>query len=178
MRLALALALLTCCVGCDQATKRIAAETLSGKPPQSYFSNIFRLEYALNPGGFLSLGANLAPQLRFWVFTSFNVAILVGAVGVLAMRWTMDLVKFVAVVLFVAGGFGNLIDRVLQDGLVTDFVNIGIGPVRTGIFNVADVALTVGVLTLLVASRSTQDGRITSDALVEKAGGGQWTVDG
>jgi signal peptidase II len=156
MRLVLALALLTCCVGCDQATKYIATETLSGKPPKSYFSNIFRLEYALNPGGFLSLGGNLTPHLRFWVFMALNVAILVGTVYMLATRWNMHLIKFVAVVLLIAGGFGNLIDRVLQDGLVTDFANVGIGPVRTGIFNVADVALTVGALVLLITCRSTQ----------------------
>lgn len=74
MRLILALALLTCCVGCDQATKKIATATLCGKPPQSYFLNLntFRLEYALNPGGFLSLGANLAPHLRFWVIAELE----------------------------------------------------------------------------------------------------------
>jgi signal peptidase II len=156
MRLILALALLTCCVGCDQATKHIATETLCGKPPQSHFSNFFRLEYALNPGGFLSLGANLAPQLRFWVFAAFNVVLLLGSVYVLATKWDMHLVKFVAVVLFLAGGFGNLIDRALHNGFVTDFVNLGIGPVRTGIFNVADVAITAGVLALLITSRGTR----------------------
>jgi signal peptidase II len=36
--------------------------------------------------------------------------------------------------LLLAGGFGNLIDRVLHDGSVTDFLNVGIGPIRTGIF--------------------------------------------
>ncbi len=156
MRLILALALLTCCVGCDQATKHIATETLSGKPPQSYFSNIFRLEYALNPGGFLSLGANLTPQVRFWVFAVLNLVLLAGSVYVLATKWDMHMVKFVAVVLFVAGGCGNLIDRTLHDGFVTDFLNLGIGPVRTGIFNVADVAITAGAVALLIMSRGRQ----------------------
>jgi signal peptidase II len=156
MRLILALALLVCCVGCDQATKHIATESLSGKPPQSYFSNIFRLEYALNPGGFLSLGANLAPRLRFWGFSILNVVLLVGSVSVLATKWDMHVVKFVAVVLLLAGGFGNLIDRIFHNGYVIDFLNLGIGPVRTGIFNVADVALTAGAVALLITSRGTQ----------------------
>ncbi|HXW60355.1 MAG TPA: signal peptidase II [Myxococcota bacterium] len=39
-------------------------------------------------------------------------------------------------------------DRILQ-GSVTDFINVGIGPVRTGIFNIADVAILLGALGLM-----------------------------
>jgi len=56
-----------------------------------------------------------------------------------------------AVSLFFAGGIGNLIDRISHDGLVIDFINIGIGPVRTGIFNVADVAVMIGFFILFLA---------------------------
>ena len=49
----------------------------------------------------------------------------------------------VGLVLFVAGGASNWIDRVLS-GSVVDFLNVGIGPLRTGVFNVADVAIMVG----------------------------------
>ena len=159
MRLLLALALLTCCVGCDQATKHIATESLRGQPPRSYFLNTFRLEYARNPGGFLSFGGDLAPQFRFGLFAVLNVVFLAGTVYVLATRWEMHLARFVAAVLLLAGGSGNLIDRALQDGFVTDFLNVGIGPVRTGIFNIADVALTAGVLALLATCRSTEDAK-------------------
>ena len=48
-----------------------------------------------------------------------------------------------------AGGLGNLIDRVGQDGYVTDFLNVGVGSVRTGIFNVADLILMLGMAALL-----------------------------
>jgi signal peptidase II len=47
-----------------------------------------------------------------------------------------------------AGGLGNLIDRLAYGGYVVDFVNIGIGPLRTGVFNVADVGVVVGALML------------------------------
>ena len=42
-------------------------------------------------------------------------------------------VLFVSLAYILAGGVGNLIDRVFNDGLVTDFLNIGVGPLRTGI---------------------------------------------
>jgi signal peptidase II len=61
-----------------------------------------------------------------------------------------------AVALLFAGGVGNLIDRITSGGSVVDFINLGIGSVRTGIFNVADVAITVGVLILLSAASRPQ----------------------
>ena len=50
-----------------------------------------------------------------------------------------------------AGGVGNLVDRV-REGYVVDFLNMGIGPVRTGIFNVADVCIVVGMALLAWAT--------------------------
>jgi lipoprotein signal peptidase len=47
-----------------------------------------------------------------------------------------------------------LIDRVLNNGLVTDFLNLGIDHVRTGIFNVADIVGVLGVLIFLVFHKS------------------------
>ena len=51
--------------------------------------------------------------------------------------------------MFLAGGLSNLVDRIAM-GSVIDFLNIGIGPIRTGIFNVADVAIMAGIALLLV----------------------------
>jgi signal peptidase II len=153
MRLALAILLLVCCVGCDQSTKHVATKTLCGNPPLSCLSNTLRLEYALNPGGFLSLGSDFAPQVRCWFFVGFNAVFLVGIIYVLAAKWNMRLVNFVALVLVLAGGIGNMTDRVLHNGFVIDFLNLGIGCVRTGIFNVADMALTTGALVLVLTCR-------------------------
>lgn len=142
----LALAILVFCVGCDQATKRIATRTLRGEPPRSYLGDTLRLEYALNPGGFLSVGANLPPRARFWLFTVANSALLAGVAYVLARNWNMRIATFVALLFFFAGGIGNLIDRLWQNGLVTDFAVLSLGPFQTGIINVADVALSLGGL--------------------------------
>jgi signal peptidase II len=54
-----------------------------------------------------------------------------------------------AVSLFIAGGVGNLIDRIMHNGSVVDFLNVGIGPLRTGIFNFADVFVMGGSMLLL-----------------------------
>ncbi len=143
-RLLLAAVILATCLGCDQATKRIATQKLRDSPPRSYLSGAVRLEFALNPGGFLSLGSRLPPRLRFWAFTAISGTLLVAIACLLAMKWHMRLASFVPLVFVFAGATGNLIDRLTQDGLVTDFIILGIGPLRTGIFNVADVAITIG----------------------------------
>jgi signal peptidase II len=153
MRLAIAVLLLVCFVGCDQTTKYAATVTLRDSPPVSCLANTFRLEYALNPGGFLSLGGDLAPQVRFGIFAVLNTAFLAAIIGALVIHWNMRPVRFVALVLVLAGGIGNWIDRALNSGLVIDFLNLGIGPVRTGIFNVADMALMAGSTALLLTCR-------------------------
>jgi signal peptidase II len=64
--------------------------------------------------------------------------------------------RVVALALVAGGGISNLIDRLLYDGRVTDFLNVGIGGVRTGIFNVADMAIMAGALLLLVNMRASK----------------------
>jgi signal peptidase II len=143
-RLGLLLAVLVSCVGCDQVTKSIAARQLAALPRQSYLGDTVRLEFALNPGAFLGMGGSLGSGARFWGLTVINGALLAILAYVLITRWSMPPGNFAAWALILAGGIGNLIDRVGQHGLVTDFLNVGIGPLRTGIFNVADMAVTVG----------------------------------
>jgi signal peptidase II len=58
----------------------------------------------------------------------------------------------VALSLIAGGGLSNLIDRIAYGGYVIDFLNIGLGGLRTGIFNIADVAIMVGAISLIVRS--------------------------
>jgi signal peptidase II len=139
---ALLLLLLLGTIGCDQATKRWAHASLAQSAARSYLGNTFTLEYAENPGAFLSLGADWPPRARFVLFTSGAALLLVfGTVAL--MRHSASLVPIVGLILFLGGGMSNLVDRFTR-GTVIDFMNVGFGPLRTGIFNVADVAIMVG----------------------------------
>ena len=139
------------CVGCDQAAKAIARDALASSPPVSFFGGAVRFEYAENPGAFLSLGAGLPPRVRFLLGVVF-VALALAALLVFMLRSaSLSPGQKVGLSLIVGGGFGNLIDRVANDGHVIDFVSVGIGSLRTGIFNVADMAITAGVLVMLVS---------------------------
>lgn len=146
IRLILAVLILFSCIGCDQVTKSIATQTLQHSPPQSFLADTVRLEYVLNPGGFLSLGSNLPDDVRSWIFIGFNSCMMLALCAYLLLNLHMSFAVFVSVIFVLAGGVGNQIDRILNNGLVTDFINLGVGPLRTGVFNVADMAVTFGVI--------------------------------
>ena len=140
--------LLAATAGCDRVTKHYAMTTLAGAPSQSFLGDTVRLDYQENPGGFLSAGAGWNPQARTVVFQLANGAFLFGTL-LMAYRYKWSRLAAIGLILFVAGGLSNLIDRVAI-GTVIDFLNIGVGPWRTGIFNVADVAIMAGIAILIV----------------------------
>jgi signal peptidase II len=107
-------------------------------------------DMAPDPGAFLSLGAGLEAGPRFWLLTIGTGLLLISVVVVLVRRVDLRWSSFLALTLIVAGGAGNLWDRVAQ-GFVVDFVSLGLGPLRTGISNVADLAITAGAAWLVLA---------------------------
>lgn len=137
--------------GCDQATKRIAFDRLAGAPPVSLAGDAVRFELAANPGGFLSLGARLPGEARRLVFVVLVPATLLVVCALVLRSRTVSALAVTGLGLVVGGGIGNWLDRLLRDGAVTDFVSVGLGGLRTGIFNVADVAVMAGVALLLFA---------------------------
>ena len=156
-RLLLLILVLFSTVGCDQATKSAARTYLAGENALSFLGGIFRLHYAENPGAFLSLGARFSPQVQYWVFVVVVSAVLLGLLGYLvwaALREhdRLPTLVLVALSLFLGGGVGNLIDRLLYDGRVSDFMVIQVGSLSTGVFNVADMALMLALGLILVSS--------------------------
>jgi len=138
------------CIGFDQATKVMAKDYLASIGPLSYAGDLFRFYYTENRGAFLSLGALLPEGMRFWVFTILAGLVLSGIFIFVILSDERRLLPVVAYTLVVGGGLSNLIDRVLNDGAVVDFMNVGLGGLRTGIFNVADMAITAGVVLLML----------------------------
>jgi len=143
-------------IGCDRVTKHIAATTLSGTESRSFFADTIRLEYIENAGAFLSLGASWPAAVRTALFGIGNAALLL-ALTVVTMRLCWPRPALLGLALFVAGGASNLVDRITY-GKVIDFMNVGLGPLRTGIFNVADMAIMLGA-GIIVVSGYRADGR-------------------
>jgi signal peptidase II len=154
-RLILVTSLLVTCLACDRVTKAVAAAELPEGRRISLLGDLVRLERARNPGSFLGLGSELPRSARTVIFTWGVGALALGALAA-ALHRRASTRAAAGAALVAAGGLGNLWDRVTSGGLVTDFLNLGVGPLRTGVFNVADVAVMVGValLALLPARRA------------------------
>jgi signal peptidase II len=129
----------------DQISKIIARDLLHGGKEFIYLNQMIVFKHTENTGAFLSLGANLPEMYRIAIFV---ILVLVGLCYMLISTikdQKLSMAETICISLIIGGGYGNLIDRVFR-GSVTDFVNLGIGHLRTGIFNVADVAVTTGAI--------------------------------
>jgi signal peptidase II len=149
-KLFLLIVVMLTCMGCDQATKRLAEFALKDLKPVSFLNNTFRLEYAENPGAFLGMGGNLPDWERWLLLTVISSLILVALTAFVCLKKDLRLADIAGYALILAGGMSNMIDRILA-GVVIDFMNMGVGNLRTGIFNVADMAIMAG-LGLIVIS--------------------------
>jgi len=133
--------------GCDQGTKRWAEGELRDGPVEVVGRNV-ELRLAHNPGIAFNAERAVPATARRWIVVAGALALLGLATMVLARRpaWSA---RSAGIALAIGGGLGNLIDRIARDGEVVDFVHVRGWP----IFNVADVAIAVG-LGLLVISRA------------------------
>lgn len=147
----------------DQLTKILAIDWLKGHPPQIYLGNLFRLEYSENPGAFLSLGSALSESTRFWVLSVAVALSLVGLLIYTVFYAPFTRTQLLGTLLLIGGGISNLIDRLFRtNGQVVDFMNMGIGSLRTGIFNVADMLIMAGVAIILLFASHQREGQGSS----------------
>jgi len=141
------------CVGIDQLTKLIAKRTLVDGELITLLGDSIRLQLARNYGTFLSLGASLPEGVRTAATTIGVGVILVALLGYAVFSRAANSVAVFAMAMLLGGGLSNLFDRIAYGGYVLDFLNVGIGPLRTGIFNVADMFIMAGVFVMLFSER-------------------------
>ena len=137
-------------VGCDRLTKHLASDALAGEPGRSLLGGVVQLEYAENPGAFLGLGAGWPASVRLTVFAAATVLGLL-----LIARLSQRLRRGPALIglgLIAGGSLSNLADR-LANGSVVDFLYVAVGPIHTGVFNVADAAILAGAILVVAFGR-------------------------
>lgn len=143
-------------VAIDQITKEIARLTLRGHEVIEVVGSYCILLYVENKGAFLSLGADLPQPWHFIILTLLPGLVIVGLIIYFAFKIPKELNKqdwynLIGFATLAGGGLSNLYDRIVNEG-VTDFMNVGIGDLRTGVFNVADLSIIVGGIFLILAS--------------------------
>ena len=162
IRLLAVLAILISTAGCDQATKQLARAGLSQWRSTVLPGGFLEFTLAENPGTFLSLGATLPESVRRFLLTIGVGLGLTCLLAYLVKTSSLRLLPFLALTLVWAGGMSNLLDRFARHGLVTDFMLLRLGPLHTGIFNVADLAIVAGTI-ILAVSLSKRPTKIEED---------------
>lgn len=141
--------LMTLVVGCDHGTKHLAASHLA--QPVEVVNGVLDLRLAHNTDtAFSLLGGVLDTGTRHIVITLVAGLVTALAVGFVLARWRkLVSMERLAAALVVGGAVGNFSDRLLR-GHVIDFIHVEHWPV----FNVADIAISLGVVALVVPRKA------------------------
>lgn len=139
-------------IGCDQGTKHYARKHFKNKGQIEIIDSFFVIKYTENKGGFLSLASDLPGPLRNALLLYLPVIVLSGMIIYLIFNSNLSVYAAVCLASLLGGGLSNIIDRIIFDGQVTDFLNFGIGCIRTGILNLADISITFGAIAFVYFS--------------------------
>lgn len=138
-------------IGCDQISKGIVRQHVNYDEQISLIKNYVTLTKVENTGAFLSLGNSLPDSIRFVLLSLLPLLVLGFGLGFLFTRKNMSKYMLLGLAFVLGGGIGNIYDRLVY-GSVTDFLHIDFGVFQTGIFNLADVSILVGVFIALLGS--------------------------
>lgn len=141
-----ALVLLTDC-----ATKRAAEfHLVPAQVPHEFLGEVVRLTLAYNPGAAMSLSLGAHSRVGFSLLA---LAALVVMAHLYRRTAPGDRQAAAGLALIAAGAAGNLIDRIRSARGVVDFIDVGFGNLRFWTFNIADVAILLGTIVLVLALR-------------------------
>lgn len=130
----------------DQVVKQIMVSWLEPGQAVPVIGDWFRFYLLLNPGAAFSMGQNST-----WLFTTIQLVFVLGALYFgprVDTKW-----EAFGLALIAGGALGNLIDRLFREpgfwfGHVVDYISVG----RFAVFNLADSAITVGVVIFVIAT--------------------------
>lgn len=139
-------------IGCDQISKSVVRKNIDARETIELVGKNFILTKVENSGAMLGFGSELSPTLKIIFLQALPVLVLLVLLFRILQKSDMNTWLILAFACVIGGGIGNLIDRILY-GEVTDFFHIDLGGYfKTGIFNMADVSVTMGVLVILFLS--------------------------
>lgn len=146
-------------VGCDQISKNYVRENISQHERISVVEDHFTLYKVENRGAFFGLGEDLSPTIKKIVLNLLpSIAILV-MFALLFFQSGLSSYIVAGLSFTIGGGIGNIIDRVAY-GSVTDFMHMDFGIFQTGIFNMADVSIMVGLGLIVLGYVKDQKGGV------------------
>ena len=140
----LPICLLIFAIGTDQLTKIAASRILAHSGDIPLLGGLVKFSLIENHEGFLGIVRGLPPKLQFFFLYVCVAFLLICCLAYLLFLSRKNSRYDIPLALATGGGLSNLMDRIHNDGGVTDFMIIAVGSLRTGIFNLADVYILVG----------------------------------
>lgn len=139
-------------IAVDQISKIIVRTYVVPSERSNIIGTYFTLHNVENVGAFLGMGSDLSPLLKLILLLILPIVVLSFVTYHIFKDQSLDKVSVFAFASIIGGGIANVFDRVVY-GSVTDFFHINLGGVfRTGIFNMADLSVTTGMILLLFVS--------------------------
>lgn len=140
----LPLCLLFFAIGTDQLTKIAASRFLAHSGEVPLLGGLVKFSLIENHEGFLGIVRGLPPNLQFFFLYVCVALLLICCLAYLLFLSRSNSRYDIPLALATGGGLGNLLDRIHNDGGVTDFMIIAVGSLHTGIFNLADIYILFG----------------------------------
>jgi len=139
-------------IAIDQISKFIVRAKIAQNEVIEVIGDTFIMTKVENSGAFLGMGSELGPTLKWILLLILPIIVLGGVMYYIITNKALDRLSLIAFCCIVGGGIANVFDRFMY-GSVTDFFHIDLGGVfRTGIFNVADMSVSFGMILLIIAS--------------------------
>ena len=139
-------------IASDQILKIWVRNNFESYSETSIIGDVFTLIKVENSGAFLGMGSELSETFRILLLIVLPIIVLVSITVYTYIEKTLDKNSIIGFSLIIGGGIANIFDRIVY-GSVTDFLYLNFGGIfKTGIFNVADLSVTTGMILILISS--------------------------
>ena len=138
-------------IGIDQYSKKIVREEIIPGSQTEILGKLLQLMNVENSGAFLGMGSESNPTVKLIFLLILPIIVILSVLYYLFTNKSIDKLTSVGLSCIVGGGLANLYDRFLY-GSVTDFLFMDFGIAKTGIFNLADLSVTTGMILILLST--------------------------
>ena len=136
----------------DQISKILIRNNVEQYSDIKLIGEYFILTNVENSGAFLGMGSGFSPIMKSVFLIILPIIVLVSIIIYVYRDKEIDKISLIGFSIIIGGGIGNIFDRIIY-GSVTDFLFIDLGGIfKTGIFNIADLAVTTGMILILLMS--------------------------
>ena len=144
LRILIIVLLISANIGCDQVSKNLVRKKMVMNESVRLLGNHLSITHVENTGAFLSLGNDIPNTTKHILLTILPLTILLTGLFLILKNTQIPTSILTGFCFILGGGIGNIFDRAVF-GSVTDFIYLQWGIFHTGIFNFADLSITIGV---------------------------------